>query len=86
MPPDHAVFSDEQVLSRWHQNATPWISAIQNQEIASRKLATDRAVVSAVLATRAKTVLDVGCGEGWLVRELARLGMQARGVDPIFLS
>ena len=83
MQPDHAVFTDEQVLSRWHQNATPWITAIQNQEIASRKLATDQAVVSAVLATRAKTAMDLGCGEGWLVRELARLGMQARGVDAV---
>ncbi len=75
--------SEEQVLARWQQNASPWIAAIRNQEISSRKLATDQAIVSAVLATRAKTVLDVGCGEGWLVRELARLGLQARGVDAV---
>lgn len=74
---------EQQVLDRWHQNASPWIDAIRNQEIASRKLATDRAIVSAVLATRPKSVLDVGCGEGWLVHALAGLGVQACGVDAV---
>ena len=75
--------TEEQVLARWNQNAAPWITAIGNQEISSRKLVTDAAIVSAVLATRAKTVLDVGCGEGWLVRALGSLGLQARGVDAV---
>ena len=75
--------TERQVLERWHENASPWIAAIRNQEIASRKLATDAAIVSAILATRPRTVLDVGCGEGWLVRELARLGIPARGVDAV---
>lgn len=78
-----AMTAEEQVLARWHQNASPWITAIRNQEISSRKLATDQAIVSAVLATRASTVLDVGCGEGWLVRALEKLGMSARGVDAV---
>lgn len=77
------MLAEEQVLARWQQNATPWIAAIRNQEIGSRKLATDQAIVSAVIATRPKTVLDVGCGEGWLVRELVRRGIHARGVDAV---
>ena len=74
---------EQQVLERWHQNATPWISAIRNQEISSRKLATDQAVLAAVIATQPRNVLDAGCGEGWLVRALDRLGLQASGVDAV---
>jgi ubiquinone/menaquinone biosynthesis C-methylase UbiE len=35
-----------------------------------------------LLSVRDKTVVDVGCGEGAFVRELASLGAHAIGVDP----
>lgn len=74
---------EEQVLKSWRENALPWIDAVQGREIESRRLATDQAIVSAILATRPRTLLDLGCGEGWLVREMTRHGIRSRGVDAV---
>jgi 2-polyprenyl-3-methyl-5-hydroxy-6-metoxy-1,4-benzoquinol methylase len=74
---------ERHILDCWHQNAEPWVEAIRNEEIASRVLATNLAVESAILATRPASVIDVGCGEGWLVRRLLALGVAARGLDVI---
>lgn len=74
---------EQQILDCWHQNAEPWVDAIRNEEIASRVLATNRAIESAILATRPASVLDIGCGEGWLVRRLLACGVPARGLDVI---
>ena len=41
-----------------------------------------QAFVSLVLARRPESVLDVGCGEGWLVQALRRQGVAAWGIDP----
>jgi 2-polyprenyl-3-methyl-5-hydroxy-6-metoxy-1,4-benzoquinol methylase len=78
-PPD----CEQQILDCWFENAGPWVDAIRNQEIASRVLTTNQAITSAVLATRPASVIDVGCGEGWLVRRLLALGIAARGLDVV---
>jgi 2-polyprenyl-3-methyl-5-hydroxy-6-metoxy-1,4-benzoquinol methylase len=49
--------------------------------IESRRLGTDAAIVQAVRALSPRRVLDVGCGEGWLVHALASEGVDALGVD-----
>lgn len=49
--------------------------------IESRRVATDVAIEDAVLDYSPRRVLDVGCGEGWLVRALAERGIAAVGVD-----
>ena len=36
-----------------------------------------------VLAQVPKTVLDIGCGEGWLVRELDKVGIETLGIDAV---
>ncbi len=74
---------EQQILDCWHQNAEPWVDAIRNEEIASRVLVTNLAIENAILATRPASVIDVGCGEGWLVRRLLDRGIAARGLDVV---
>ena len=84
MQSDDSPQSHEQhILECWQQNAAPWVDAIHNQEITSRVLATNQAIEAAVVATQPRSVLDVGCGEGWLVRALVQRGIAARGVDAV---
>lgn len=40
-------------------------------------------VLDELLAPRGRAVLDVGCGEGWLVRRLEGAGATAVGLDPL---
>jgi 2-polyprenyl-3-methyl-5-hydroxy-6-metoxy-1,4-benzoquinol methylase len=74
---------EQHIISSWHTNAEPWSAAIRAGSIASRKLATDQAIVEAVLRTAPGRVLDIGCGEGWLARKLAQLDIAVVGVDAI---
>ena len=76
--------SDEKIVDSWHANATPWTSAVREQRIESRKLVTDRAIVDAVMSRKPESVLDLGCGEGWLVRALSAQGVpRVIGVDVV---
>ncbi len=75
--------SDDKIINSWHQNAMPWIEAIEHNTIASRKLITDRAIVDTVVSCGGTTVLDLGCGEGWLTRQLTAVGRQVLGVDVV---
>ena len=75
--------NDELVLTSWNQNASAWMTAIENEEIASRKIVTNKAIINAVLSYSVNSILDIGCGEGWLTRELTVKGMEAWGVDGV---
>ena len=76
-------FSDKQIVTSWHTNARPWTKAVQNQEIESRTLVTDQAIVQAVTRLTPRRVLDVGCGEGWLARALVERGIEVVGIDVV---
>jgi len=76
-------FSDKKIISSWIKNANPWVSAIRDNEIESRVLVTNSSIVKAILECAPKTVLDVGCGEGWMVRELAKSGINCLGIDAV---
>lgn len=71
------------ILRVWHDHAAPWTRAVREQAIASRRLVTDAAIVESVLARRPKSVIDLGCGEGWLLRALARHGVDGLGIDVV---
>jgi 2-polyprenyl-3-methyl-5-hydroxy-6-metoxy-1,4-benzoquinol methylase len=56
---------------------------VRANQIESRTLVTNRAITDAVLSRSPQTVLDIGCGEGWLVRALGERGVRAIGVDVV---
>ena len=75
--------SESHILQSWQQNAAAWTDTVRREQIESRTLVTNRAIVDAVMADQPRSVLDVGCGEGWLTRTLASGGIQALGVDAV---
>lgn len=75
--------SDKKILESWEKNVSPWAKAIEEKEIESRRLVTDQALVDAVLSRNPNRVLDVGCGEGWLARQLSSSGLSVTGIDAI---
>lgn len=70
------------IISSWEKNALEWIKVIQNQSIPSRKF-TNVAMVETIKNLKGKKIADIGCGEGWLTREMTALGWQATGLDAI---
>src|SRR5687767_4548837 len=72
---------EPQIARSWRANAAAWSDAVRGGRIASRRAGTDAAIVEAVLRAGPASVLDLGCGEGWLVREVAARGIDAFGVD-----
>ena len=71
------------ILQSWRCNAAPWTRIVQADGIASRKAATNQAIIEAVTQLGLRRVLDVGCGEGWLVRALRGRGIDAFGIDAV---
>ena len=76
-------YSDAKIVQSWQRNATPWTDAVRERKIESRSLVTDAAIVGAVLSRAPRTVLDIGCGEGWLARTLGQHGIRVTGVDVV---
>ena len=75
--------NERAVLEAWAANAEAWISAVRSGAIRTRARVTDAAVMKAIRRISPKTVLDVGCGEGWLCRALVAEGIDAVGVDAV---
>lgn len=65
----------------WEENAALWIEVAREGGIESRRLGTDAAILKAVAALGPATLLDLGCGEGWLLRSLAEGGVSGVGID-----
>jgi 2-polyprenyl-3-methyl-5-hydroxy-6-metoxy-1,4-benzoquinol methylase len=73
---------DGEIVRSWDHNAGNWTSLVRGGLIASRKAGTDAAILQAVCARAPRRLLDIGCGEGWLVRAAAaRTGCAAIGID-----
>ena len=77
------VLSDRKILDSWAKNVSPWVKAIKNGQFESRRIGTDLAIIETITSVSGNKVLDIGCGEGWLVRELLFLGLSATGIDAI---
>ena len=78
-----ALNHEEDIIKSWNQNAKAWVDAIQKNEIESRVLVTNEIIVETVLAKTPQKVLDIGSGEGWLVRALVDHGIDVLGIDVV---
>lgn len=67
-------------LDSWGENAKEWIKVIENNGIGSRKV-TNPALLEFIDKNGEGPYLDLGCGEGWLTRELHSQGKQVMGAD-----
>ncbi len=73
--------SEQHIITSWKKNIQPWVEALHNGKIKSRVLVTNKAIVDAVSSRNPLNILDVGCGEGWLVRAVSRIGIKGLGID-----
>lgn len=69
------------ITNSWIANAAAWSAAVREETIESRRAGTNAAILEAVLGQEPETVLDLGCGEGWLARALAAHGVKVTGID-----
>ncbi|MCG8491783.1 MAG: methyltransferase domain-containing protein [Sneathiellales bacterium] len=76
-------FSDKTIIDSWQKNATAWTVAVRDNQIETRTQVTNQAIVDAVISVGPKTVLDIGCGEGWLARELCSRNISVVGLDVV---
>ncbi|MEO0570929.1 MAG: methyltransferase domain-containing protein [Bacteroidota bacterium] len=68
------------ILNSWEKNAKEWNAAIERQNIPSRKY-TNKAILEAIMSFGLQKVADLGCGEGWLCREMTKNRIEAIGFD-----
>jgi 2-polyprenyl-3-methyl-5-hydroxy-6-metoxy-1,4-benzoquinol methylase len=73
--------SDAAIVNSWSKNTDPWTVAVRAGEIESRTLVTNQAIVDAVRSRSPRSAIDIGCGEGWLVRALD--GVETIGIDVV---
>lgn len=73
--------SEDAIIRSWLANAGAWTEVVRTDGIQSRRLGTNAAVVAAIAALEPASLLDVGCGEGWLCREFTARGVDCTGVD-----
>lgn len=71
----------DQCASSWEQNADVWTLVVREDRVESRRLVTHAAILEAILRENPSSVVDVGCGEGWLCRALNQRGMVTVGID-----
>jgi hypothetical protein len=69
------------VETAYVSNADFWIKVIRENLDRYRTELTDRVILDAVHPAPGETILDAGCGEGWLSRACTEAGAQVVGVD-----
>lgn len=75
------ILDDAMIIDSWAKNTDPWTVAVRSGEIGSRTLVTNQAIIDAVRSRAPRSGIDIGCGEGWLVRALD--GVDMIGVDVV---
>ncbi len=75
--------NDKEIIESWRKNVIPWGQAVRGRQIKSRRDCTDAAIFAEVVSRAPASVLDIGCGEGWLCRQLSKEGIDVVGIDAV---
>lgn len=78
--PNRFMDNEKLILDTWVKNADLWIETIGQFKIPSREF-TNPAIINCIIKHVQKSVLDIGCGEGWLGRSLCKEGFHVFGLD-----
>lgn len=73
--------TDEKVGKMWSDNAETWSRYCGAEGDMVRKYISDPVLFSLLGEVRGETVLDAGCGEGYLCRRLADMGATVIGIE-----
>ncbi|MFP4090552.1 MAG: class I SAM-dependent methyltransferase [Cyclobacteriaceae bacterium] len=73
--------TESDILRSWDKNAQGWMQLIEENRIESRRLVTNDAIIRVLASLPISKLLDLGCGEGWLVRRMEALGLPCHGID-----
>ena len=65
----------------WERSAQAWIESQGDEGDQSRREILDPVVDRLLADVRGVSLLDVGCGEGYLARRLAERGLTVTGLD-----
>jgi SAM-dependent methyltransferase len=73
---------DRALAQSWDRNAANWTRVVREGLIPSRRAGTDAAILAAIAERTPRWLLDIGCGEGWLIRVAeASAGCAGVGID-----
>lgn len=71
----------QQKQEEWQKNANFWIKIIRENLDPFRLKVTNRAILESLKDKKNLRILDIGCGEGYLCRILAKKGHRIFGID-----
>jgi SAM-dependent methyltransferase len=74
-------FTDAEIQANWNQNADRWDAGYDQDGDRNRRYHSDEPMLALLGNVKGQRVLDVGCGNGYLCRKLARGGAEMTGVD-----
>lgn len=81
VPLDKAAVSEKQVSHAWDELADKWISGYTEYGDMNREYVIDPVIFRLLGSINGLSILDAGCGGGYLCRQLARKGAKVVGVD-----
>ena len=73
-------FSLEDVARYWDDNAAAWAREVRQGRDVAREFMNNLALLALIGDLRGRQVLDVGCGDSYNTRMLARSGAHMTGV------